>query len=256
MIPIVGAKINIFIILIILLSQISFVSAEPSDSDFETATIIDPDTTWKGTIKAELNYRQYFKIETEIGTDFIFEFQDFDQQWLSFCIYDAELGLMDCIQEETAYGGVISYRNRATSEAYLVEVYCSECEWGEWDGPEYAISAQYTENNDAFTMYMLIGIVVMIAIGVVLFRKSRAESEKAISPIIVERVVEKEKHIESTINSENSETRAVTSFQDSVHQGNIIGGDNIRTEVINDPEAIARAAIEAYEMGKQKGKES
>ncbi len=48
----------------------------------------------------------------------------------------------------------------------------------------------------------------------------------------------------------HSDTTVSTLIQDSVHQGDIVGGDKFHTKVVNDPEAIARAAIKGYEMGK------
>ena len=80
------------------------------------------------------------------------------------------------------------------------------------------------------------------------------EVKEQIEIDLKEKMEKMEKVREETEDSSDGEVRKELSLQDSVMVGDaLFGSTKIDKQIVNDPEAIARAAIAAYRQGKEEG---
>jgi hypothetical protein len=117
------------------------------------------------------------------------------------------------------------------------------------------------EKGNPADIYLVVVVIIGLLMSLKIFGRNRAKlgaasyekpNEGLGESILPTKINPPPATDESSI-SKSREIQSSVQIQDSVHQGDIVGGDKISTKVVNEPEAIARAAIEAYEMGKEKG---
>ena len=227
------------------------VSASGSNTDFSSAENIPSDNELRRTIGEE---KLYFSVHVKEFTIISFEFGDPNQYFFEWCIYDGpdDSQVVDCYSGEDQFFIDIE----AGVEYYYVTIDCGECRHAGDDETTFTISASYEEYEEAsvsvnFEVRIVI-ILAIAAISLITYSILRKNHNMSSDSSTVENVEQETMAIGSDVLEVTSDGGSSSlEMQDSVIAGDsLIGSTKIENQTINDPEAIARAAIEAYRIAK------
>ena len=213
--------------------------ANPLDFDYYRTPVMEGDTI-RVVINSDdmTSYRIYDRYGIKIGEDY--EMGD----------YDLNIN--------------VDYTGDLFIELFCVQNYREPCDYsliaiGSTAGRD-GHAAVISESSQYVPLPIIIAVAVFIVLVIALIVNSSRRNNTAIDDqTTISNTTPSGHHIPSPqplidpapiVQPTHSDTTVSTLMQDSVHQGDIVGGDKFDTKVVNDPEAIARAAIKGYEMGK------
>jgi hypothetical protein len=213
--------------------------ANPLDFDYYRTPVMEGDTI-RVVINSDdmTSYRIYDRYGIKIGEDY--EMGD----------YDLNIN--------------VDYTGDLFIELFCVQNYREPCDYsliaiGSTAGRDDH-AAGIPESSQYVPLPIIIAVAVFIVLVIALIVNSSRRNNTAIDDqTTISNTTPSGHHIPSPqplidpapiVQPTHSDTTVSTLMQDSVHQGDIVGGDKFDTKVVNDPEAIARAAIKGYEMGK------
>jgi len=215
-----------------------------AESDFYATPVVNGDTIriviTDDSSGSMTSYRLYDNYGIKIAEEW--ELADYDFTVVAESDGDLSIELL------CAFEGVCDYSIVAIGSTY------------EQASPD-ATESKGPETTSPLPIIIAVAVFIVLVITLIVI-SSRRNNTAIDGQTTISNTAPSEHHITSPqplidpapiVQSTHSDTTVSTLMQDSVHQGDIVGGDKFDTKVVNDPEAIARAAIKGYEMGKSSG---